>query len=406
MHYWLFDNLNFSVYIFRFRKRMEEKAKAESSSVPLPAQIVGRKLDMVTEEVKEQTKLGKDQEVKSIDMFGEEAPANAKRKEEKIASKRAKQKQEFIKKELELSEAVAKLQNRGIMCPLGRDRAYRRFWMISALPGLFVEDDDSHVGTCLPQPTPHNPYSNPYMSFNHSITLARHQAQKSAGDLSNASDKENEAKGKLCLANQNNTAIPNSKVHKNHKLLSDNHPTINGVADDLKVNLENIKLESVENTGPSEKKTAIFGVCNASGDSCSVHGIRKCTKWSFFATTSQVELLIASLNPRGYREGSLKEILVAEKRKVVHSVSKCPVANLNPSVKLDDMCASSQPEVVRKSSRSNPILSASPSESSLDDAFELTLRDSILDMEEKIYAGGLGLIKVSHVLFFFLYSLL
>ena len=33
----------------------------------------------------------------------------------------------------------------GLHC-LGRDRAFRRFWVFDAVPGLFVEHDDSEVG--------------------------------------------------------------------------------------------------------------------------------------------------------------------------------------------------------------------------------------------------------------------
>ena len=44
---------------------------------------------------------------------------------------------------------------------LGRDRAYRRYWVSDSVPGLYVEHDDENVGECLPQPTPFNPNAAP-----------------------------------------------------------------------------------------------------------------------------------------------------------------------------------------------------------------------------------------------------
>lgn len=44
---------------------------------------------------------------------------------------------------------------------LGRDRAFRRFWILESLPGVFVEHDDDFVGSCLTEPTPFNPNAGP-----------------------------------------------------------------------------------------------------------------------------------------------------------------------------------------------------------------------------------------------------
>lgn len=35
--------------------------------------------------------------------------------------------------------------------PLGLDRAYRRFWLFSSLPGIFIEYNNQFSGTCLPK---------------------------------------------------------------------------------------------------------------------------------------------------------------------------------------------------------------------------------------------------------------
>jgi len=67
----------------------------------------------------------------------------------------AKRKQDFLWKEAELLDQIRKHENKLGSHPFGRDRAYRRYWLFSTLPGLFVEYDDEFIGECLPSPTPH-----------------------------------------------------------------------------------------------------------------------------------------------------------------------------------------------------------------------------------------------------------
>ena len=49
---------------------------------------------------------------------------------------------EFLKKESKLVEEIYQLQTVYSMCPLGKDRYFRRYWVFKSLPGVFVEDDD------------------------------------------------------------------------------------------------------------------------------------------------------------------------------------------------------------------------------------------------------------------------
>lgn len=39
-------------------------------------------------------------------------------------------------------EEIYQLQTVYSMCPLGKDRYFRRYWVFKSLPGVFVEDDD------------------------------------------------------------------------------------------------------------------------------------------------------------------------------------------------------------------------------------------------------------------------
>jgi len=67
----------------------------------------------------------------------------------------AKRKQEYLWKEAELQDTINKHERKLGIHPLGRDRAYRRYWWFSSIPGLFVEYDDQFLGRCLPNPTPY-----------------------------------------------------------------------------------------------------------------------------------------------------------------------------------------------------------------------------------------------------------
>ena len=59
-------------------------------------------------------------------------------------------------------------------CPsyLGRDRAYRRYWLLDTLPGLFVEHDDDFVGACFDSPTPCSANEGP-MDEDRALKMAR-----------------------------------------------------------------------------------------------------------------------------------------------------------------------------------------------------------------------------------------
>ena len=85
-----------------------------------------------------------------------------KEKEEKELQK----KEEILKSQAHetervLSDRISDLTAKSGRTFLGRDRAYRRYWVSDSLPGLYVEHDDDLVGDCLPQPTPFNPNATP-----------------------------------------------------------------------------------------------------------------------------------------------------------------------------------------------------------------------------------------------------
>jgi bromodomain adjacent to zinc finger domain protein 1A len=66
----------------------------------------------------------------------------------------ARRKQQFEWKSAELTDVINKHERKLGLQPIGRDRAYRRYWIFTSVPGLFVEHYDEYVGTCS-TPTPY-----------------------------------------------------------------------------------------------------------------------------------------------------------------------------------------------------------------------------------------------------------
>ena len=65
--------------------------------------------------------------------------------------------EEFLEREAELQAALSDFQRSVSVQCLGRDRAYRRFWVFESVPGVFVEHDDDLIGCCREEPTPWDP---------------------------------------------------------------------------------------------------------------------------------------------------------------------------------------------------------------------------------------------------------
>ena len=65
--------------------------------------------------------------------------------------------EEFLERESQLTTALSEYQRSVSIQCLGRDRAFRRFWMFDSIPGIFVEHEDDLIGCCRDGPTPWNP---------------------------------------------------------------------------------------------------------------------------------------------------------------------------------------------------------------------------------------------------------
>lgn len=74
------------------------------------------------------------------------AEEKARLAEEKFNNECLRKREEFVRRESKLVDEIYELQTVYSMCPIGKDRFFRRYWVFKSLPGVFVEDDDEDGG--------------------------------------------------------------------------------------------------------------------------------------------------------------------------------------------------------------------------------------------------------------------
>ncbi|XP_021551442.1 bromodomain adjacent to zinc finger domain protein 1A isoform X2 [Neomonachus schauinslandi] len=116
--------------------------------------------------------------------------------------------------------------------------------------------------------------------------------------------------------------------------------------------------------------------------------VHKPNRWCFYSSCEQLDQLIEALNSRGHRESALKETLLQEKSRICAQLAHFSEEKFHFSDK--------------PQTDSKPIYSRGRSSTACDSAqmsaerqLELRLRDFLLDIEDRIYQGTLGAIKVT-----------
>ncbi|XP_055990278.1 bromodomain adjacent to zinc finger domain protein 1A isoform X1 [Sorex fumeus] len=116
--------------------------------------------------------------------------------------------------------------------------------------------------------------------------------------------------------------------------------------------------------------------------------VHKPNRWCFYSSCEQLDQLIEALNSRGHRESALKETLLQEKSRICAQLAHFSEDKFHFS---DKSQTDSKPPCFRGRS-SNAY---DPSQMSAERQLELRLRDFLLDIEDRIYQGTLGAIKVT-----------
>jgi len=258
----------------------------------------------------------------ATDLPVEEEEEDKEVRRQRLDRESSRRKQEIQKKSRELYQAVFGHQ----VLPLGADRAHRRFWVFSSLPGLFVEHDEHWAGSCLAEPTPYNPtLACSYDTLAYVRKLFEEEWNGGSG-----SDKENDV---------GDEARPVATSSGNKKLLAEkNTSSDSGGVSHVNSNRglsDRVAWTGSEMIDDSDKMTVTERqplICTADINTCPVHGqsdLVDRTRWAFFSKEEDINDLIECLNTRGIRESELRQTLVQERTYIVQKMANCPVHKLD-----------------------------------------------------------------------------
>jgi len=182
---------------------------------------------------------------------------------------------------------------------------------------------------------------------------------------------------------------PKNEEESEPKVEEESEPKVEEKSDKEKMDVEETKKEEVD------ENVEVFGLCTADPETCTVHSTNKTTKWYFYYKVEDIDALIEGLNDKGERETELKKNLITLRNKIATSLKSCPVFVLNPTEECDKetMAVRSSRRHVKKGGDGDTNLNFEIG-TPIDHIMEVTLRDMLLEIEEKLFIGGLGTIRV------------
>lgn len=236
---------------------------------------------------------------------------------------------------------------------LGSDRGFRNYFIFESLPGLFVEHDITYSGKCLDQIVKNN-HALAHCTKEQRYGIIKHMVQNEESGASD--DKENKAE-------------------------------INGTAQDKTGAI--LKKES-----DLDLQKELF-MCNGDPVTCIVHADSpERNAWTYFHTPEEIDALIESLNTRGYREKGLRETLEASRDLIVGYIKDCPVQKLTVMMSDEEKMVEIKKisrRMTKKYENANLNCNAG---TDISVSLDLSLRETLLEFEQKLAMGCLGSMKV------------
>ncbi|XP_068981435.1 bromodomain adjacent to zinc finger domain protein 1A isoform X4 [Bombus flavifrons] len=267
-----------------------------------------------------------------------------------------KKKEEYENKLKELQEAS---RDNKMMVYLGSDRAHRRYWRFLSIPGIFVENDEWWSGNCIPDGTPYQPE---LLDTEAMHAYLKNKFEDEFSDKENSFKKAKRSPKKVSFSDKNILKSPRKDISRK----------------EFKQELFDIRKNLMACTGDKE---------------CPVHCKRSELKWSFFGKPEDIEALVNGLSKRGIREGELRNNIIQEMSSLMSVIEECPRHKLNPEVFSEPIKV--HPNRISKKNRYENANLNFPSEMAVNIVLELTLRDYILDFEDRVKGGALGNLKVN-----------
>lgn len=252
---------------------------------------------------------------------------------------------------------------------LGSDRAYRTYWLFESLPGLFIEHDP-FGGQCIENPVT-NIHGLATCPPEKRYLFIKNMLQEQQNNNSNDKDKENKISNTLDVKAKPNDAakLPESEAEAMAMAVAPAQPEITYSQRDL-------------------------FMCTGDYETCKVHNINDPSRvtWSFLHTEEELNALIDSLNPRGFREKLLKEQLESQRELILYHTKKCPIDKLQ----VDPESVEQRIEQIAND-KSKVYSNANfnyPKGTSIADVMLSEIRSNILELEFKVTTGQLGVLAV------------
>ena len=270
---------------------------------------------------------------------------------------------------------------------LGMDRAYRKYYVLESMPGVFIEHPPDCMDTCLENP--------PKNKMRSGVTANAANLPKTRKDLRAYLLKmytEEEKKSNMnVVANKKTKETDAAQEDKENQ--NQQNSSINGLTNGH-VNGDKMDMD-IDNAAAATSTQYELFMCTGDPHNCIVHDDKNPDRlrWSYFYKKEDLDALIESLNPLGIRESELREQLTTLKELIYEHIKKCPEELLSVDSKQfqkfnNQMFADTH----RKYNNSNfgfPIES-----SDLNEVMYGSLVERILKFESEIYTGDLGRLKV------------
>uniref|UniRef100_A0A1I8NLV6 Bromodomain adjacent to zinc finger domain protein 1A n=1 Tax=Stomoxys calcitrans TaxID=35570 RepID=A0A1I8NLV6_STOCA len=368
--------LTYSPTINLIEERMEQMATARQE---LRAMIIAenQRLSKVQAQRKQLTN---EFNVQCLDDEVKNNPEKKKSMEDKLNKKVAEllaiSEREHKKYENTIAKTYSTLFN--FLVYLGMDRAYRKYYVLESMAGIFVEHPTECMDKCLENP-PKNVLPTGVLA--NRANLPKNRKELRAYLLKMYT--EEEKKGKK----ENSQAAQEDKENQNQQ-----NGAVNGIVNGHGNGEVKMDVDEERTTPPTQYQ---LYMCTGNPRECIVHDEKNTDrqKWSYLYKKEDLEALTESLNPLGYRENDLKEQLTTLKDLIVEHIKNCPEDFLNVEAKaIQKFHNIMMSDTSRKYSNANFGFSLETSD--LNEVMYGALVQRILQFESDIYTGDLGRLKV------------
>ncbi|XP_036323316.1 bromodomain adjacent to zinc finger domain protein 1A [Rhagoletis pomonella] len=273
---------------------------------------------------------------------------------------------------------------------LGMDRAYRKYYVLESMPGVFVEHTPDNLDTCLSEPPQNALVENALLSNIENLPRTRKDLRAYLLKMYTNEDKQAAKAAKAKRASKSTGPIAETQEQKEDK---ENH-LVNGIANGKDVIEEGEQASKSESDSKEPLSQYQLFMCTGDPRNCIVHDERNADRqrWSYIYEKEDIDALISALNPLGDRESRLKEQLTTLRQLIINHCKKCPEELLTLDEKqLSKFKAAMMTETYRKYNKAN---FGFEEDADLNEVMHAALVDRIIQFESDIYTGDLGRLKV------------